>query len=54
MKNIGEETHSTKMGADKLAETTPNAPKICLLKLLSKPKSSEFQSKKASLGVHSP
>ena len=52
MKNIGEGTHSTKMGADKLAETTPNAPKICLLKLLSK--SSEFQSKKALLGVHSP
>ena len=33
MKHIGEGTHSTQMGADKLAETTPNAPQICLPKL---------------------
>ena len=41
------------MGVDSLAENTPNAPEfirpICLLK----PKSSGFQWKKASLGVHS-
>jgi hypothetical protein len=39
MKNFGEGTHSTKMGADELAETTPNAPQICV----PKPKSSGFQ-----------
>ena len=34
----GQGTHSTKMGADKLSENTPNAP-ICL----PKPKSLGFQ-----------
>ena len=32
MENMGQGTHSTKMGADKLAEDTPNA-RICLPKL---------------------
>ena len=44
------------MGADSSAENIPNAPKfifpICLPK--PKPKSLEFQWKKASLGVRSP
>ena len=44
----GQGTHSTKMGADKLAENTPNAPKfIC-------PKLWDFYEKKSSLGVRSP
>ena len=49
MENMGQETHNTKMGADKSAENTPNAPKnfgpICL----PKPKSLGF-SKKAYTG----
>ena len=45
---------STKMGADNLAESTPNAPKSVSPICLPKPRSSEFQWKKASLGVPSP
>ena len=43
-------THSTKTGADKLAENTPNAPKIFIPICLPKPKSLGF-SKKSSLWV---
>ena len=46
-------THSTKMGADRLAENTPNAPKLIYPIWLPKPKSLGFQWK-ASLGVRSP
>ena len=54
MENMDKEyIHSTKMGADKLAENTPNAPKnfgpICL----PMPKILGFK-KKLSLGVRSP
>ena len=49
----GQGTHSTKMGADKLAENTPNAPKFICPNCLPKPKSLEFWWKKASLGVRS-
>ena len=50
----GQRTHSTKMGADKSTQNTPNAPKfICSICLL-KPKSSGLEWKKASLGVRSP
>ena len=50
----GQGTHSTKMGADKLDENTPNAPKFICPICLPKDKSSGFQWKMASLGVHSP
>ena len=43
-----------KMGADSLAENTPNAPEFICPIYLPKPKSSGFQSKKASFGVRSP
>ena len=47
MKNIGEETHSTKMGADKLAKNTPNDPKlICPNCLPKSPKVLDFNEKK--------
>ena len=49
----GQGTHCTKMGADKLAEYTPNAPKFICPNCLPKPKSFGFRWKKASLGVHS-
>ena len=42
------------MGADSLAENTPNAPEFICPMCLPKPKSSGFQWKKASLGVRSP
>ena len=42
------------MGADSLAENTPNAPEFICPICLPKHKSSEFQWKKASLGVRSP
>ena len=42
------------MDADSLAENTPNAPEFICPIFLSKPKSSGFQRKKASLGVRSP
>ena len=45
--------NSIKMGADKLAENTPNAPKIIFPISLSKPKSLGLK-KKLSLGVPSP
>ena len=47
-------THSTKMGADKLAENTPNTPKFVYPNCLLKPKSLGFRWKKASLGGRSP
>ena len=50
MENIGKGTHSTKMGADSLAENTPNASKHFSPKCLPKPKSSQFL-KKGSLWV---
>ena len=37
-------THSIKMGADKLAENTPNVPKSICPNCMHKPKSSVFQS----------
>ena len=37
-----------------LAENTPNAPEFIYPICLPKPKTSGFQRKKASLGVHSP
>ena len=46
----GQGTHSTKMGADKLAENTPNAPKCFGPICLPKPKSLGFL-KKNSLWV---
>jgi hypothetical protein len=49
----GQGTHSTKMGADNSAENTPNTPEFICPIYLPKPKSSGFQWKKASLGVHS-
>ena len=48
------QTHSTKLGADKSAENTPNAPRFICLNCLPKPKSFEFLWKKAALGVRSP
>ena len=53
MDNMDKETHSTKMGADKLAENTPNLPEFICPIWLPKPKSSGFQWKKASLSVRS-
>ena len=47
----GQGTHSTKMGANKSAENTPNAPEFIWPICLPKPKNSGFQWKKASLGV---
>jgi hypothetical protein len=53
----GKGTHCTKMGADSLAENTPNAPELISPICLPKHKSSGFQRKKASslasLGVRS-
>ena len=50
----GQETHRTKMGADKSAENTPNVAQnfgpICL----PKPQNSGFSKKTLSLCVHSP
>ena len=48
------QTHSTKLGADKSAENTPNAPRFICLNCLPKPISLEFLWKKAALGVRSP
>ena len=42
------------MGADSLAENTPNAPEFICPICLPNPKSFGFQWKKASLGVPSP
>ena len=53
MRKHGQGTHSTKMGADKLSENTPNASKYFGPICLPKPKSLGF-SKKTSLGVRSP
>ena len=50
----GQGTHYTKMGADSLTENTENAPELICPICLPKPKSSGFQWKKASLGIHSP
>ena len=44
----------TKLGADKLAENTSNAPKFICQNGLTKPKSLGFWWKKASLSVRSP
>ena len=52
--NNGQETHSTKMGADSLAKNTTKAPEFICPICLPKPKSYGLQRKKASLGVHSP
>jgi hypothetical protein len=38
----GQEAHSTKMGADKLAKNIPNVPKFICPIFLSKPKSLGF------------
>ena len=46
-------TKMTKMGVDSLAENTQNAPKF-ICPIVQKSKSSEFQWKKASVGVRSP
>ena len=50
----GTHYHSTKMGADCLAENALNSPKFIYPICLSKAKSSGFQWKKASLGIRSP
>ena len=47
-------TLCTKMDADSSAKNTPKAPEFICSTCLLKPKSSEFQWKKASLGVRSP
>ena len=44
----GPGAHSTKMGADKSAENTPNAPKLICPNCLPKPKN--FDERKASFG----
>ena len=54
MDKHGQGTHCIKIGADSLAENTPNAPEFICPICLPKPKSSEFQWKTASFGVHSP
>ena len=55
MENMDKALTVSKMGADKSAENTPNAPKIHLPKLSSQaPKKWNFDEKKASLGVRSP
>ena len=52
MKKMDKEgTHSTKMGADKSAKNTPNAPKIFAPICLSKPKSLRFSKKPFWLSV---
>ena len=51
MENMDQGHHSTKMGADKLAE---NTPKIFGPILLFKPKSLGFSKKNVSLGARSP
>ena len=50
----GQKTHSTKMGADELAENTPNAEKFICPICLPMPKSLGFGWKKASSGVCNP
>ena len=50
MKNMGQGTHCTKMGADRLEENTPNARKF----ICPSPKDLDFNEKRASLGIHSP
>ena len=52
--NIGQGTRCTKMGADKLAQNTPNAPKFICPNCSPSPKVWDFDEKKASLGVRSP
>ena len=42
-RNNGQRTHCTKMGADKLAKNTPNAPKFTCPNCLPKPKSLGFR-----------
>ena len=42
MEKLNQGTYSTKMGADKLTENTPNAPKFIRLNCLSKPNSLGF------------
>ena len=42
------------MGADSSGKNTPNAPEFIFPICLSKPKSSGFQWKTASLGIRSP
>ena len=54
MENLGQETHSTKMGADKSSKNTPIAPKFICPICLSKSKKFENSTKKASVGVRSP
>jgi hypothetical protein len=51
---VGQRTHSTKIGADSLAENTPYAPEFICSICPPKPKSSGFQWIKASFGVRSP
>ena len=50
MKNMDKGTHCTQMGADSLAENTPNAPEFIWPISLPKPKKSGFQWKKACIG----
>ena len=54
MENLGQEIHSTKMGADKSSKNTPIAPKFICPICLPKSKKFENSTKKASLGVSSP
>ena len=54
MDKHGQGTHCIKIGADSLAENSPNYPEFICPTCLPKPKSSGFQWKKASLGVRSP
>ena len=48
---MGQGTHCTKMGADTLAENTPNAPKIVSPICLPKPKSWGFSKKTLWMSV---
>ena len=50
----GQGNYCTKMGADSLAENTPNVTKLIFPICLPNPKSLGFQWKKASLDVRSP
>ena len=45
MENMGQWTHCTKMGADKLAGNTPNAPKFICPNCLPGPKVWDFDEK---------
>ena len=47
------DTHSNKIGADKLAENTSNAPEIFAQIVCPSPKIWSFDEKKPSLGVRS-